>query len=85
MSFTNAACLKKIDYQPRGGMKEWMDEKKDGGGGFYRLLEKDHLQITGSHNLATFRASYQESDDFPDKKKKKNIVSRMQKPPLCDR
>lgn len=54
-------------------MKEWMDEKKDGGGGFYRLLEKDHLQITGSHNLATFRASYQESDDFPDKKKKKRI------------
>lgn len=54
-------------------MKEWMDKKKDGGGGreegFYRLLERDHLHITGSHNLATFRASYQESDDFPDKKR----------------
>lgn len=69
-------------------MKEWMDKKKDGGGGreegFYRLLERDHLHITGSHNLATFRASYQESDNFPDKKKK-NLVFRMQKPPLCDR
>lgn len=61
-------------------MKEWMDEKKDGGGGreegfnTCRLLERDHLHITGSNNLATFRASYQESDDFPDKKKKESSV-----------